>query len=113
MRLVYHRGDSDYWLREYVYLWNLLEEVSREVCPVQVIDDSSPYPDVMDHYRKLMKKGLKSPRNEFGRGGKDLATALFLYDDDGIQYYWHGRGKLEEFLEKAIQEGRSCLAQFL
>ncbi len=57
MRLLFHRGDSDWILRDYVYLWNALSKASEKAGAIQVVSDSRPFAEATDRWRLLVKKG--------------------------------------------------------
>ena len=113
MRLVYHRGYGDYGLRDYVYLWNLLARIPEDLEPVEVIVDASPFEHATKRWQRLVAKGLDTPVNGMGKGGKHLGTTLLLYSDAGLEYYWNGRAEVERILEMLGREGTPCLTRFL
>ncbi len=113
MKLTYHRGDGDYGLRDYVYLWNLLTRASQKVGPIRIVADRSPYEEAFRGWQRLMRKGMRNPRDEFGRGGSGMACTLFLYGSHEMEYYWHGREEVEKALEGIAEAGPEYFARYL
>lgn len=114
MRLVYHRGDVDYGLRDYVYLWNLLASAQAIVGPIEVMTTNEPYEEASrpGTWRRLMRKGLPKPSEGLDKGF--LTTTLFLYNEAcELEYYWHGREAVEAELERIKREGKDHLRSFL
>ena len=113
MRLVYHRGYGDYGLLDDLYFWNLPSRVPEDLQPVGVISDASPFEHATKRWQKRVARGLDTPINGMGKGGKHLGTTLLLDSDAGLEGYWNGGAEVEKILEALGREGLRCLTHFL